>query len=313
MRKLSTISILLFFVMLVSFKPCLAAETPLHNAVNKYQINTVKNLIKKGANINATDSNGNTPLICAVQAGSVEMVGILINSGAKVNAKNNKGYSAMDCAAEYTTDVNFEIIGQLERAGGRLNANATPVLNGLKKAIYGNNVKFAKKLLDKGANANAKDNKKTPYLFIAAIKNNPEMVNIFLNAGAKVNIGTEDIGTPLCGAIVGNIDDEDYSSLEFNDNSVEIARLLINYGADVNLGTKNENLTPLYWACVERSCNPEMVVLLLQSGADISKASVDNKSLIELTKFSEKNKININKYSQVMRILKSPKMFTNKK
>ncbi|MBQ3834562.1 MAG: ankyrin repeat domain-containing protein [Elusimicrobia bacterium] len=313
MQKLSVISIVSFFLMLSLFQPCYAADTPLHNAVNKYQVGTVRTLIRNGANVNVVDGKGNTPLICAAQMGSIDMVQMLISAGAKVNTKNNKGYSAMDCAAEYTTEANLEIIKMLERAGGRLSANAEPVLNGLKNAIYSDNVEFAKKLINKGANVNAKYDKKTPFLFLAASKNNPEMVSILLDAGAKVNIGTENIGSPLCAAIVGDIDNQDYSSIEFSDNSVEIAKLLIDYGADVNLGTKGENLTPLYWACVERSCNPEMLVLLLQSGADINRASIDNKSLFELTKLSESNKININKYSQIMRILKYPKMFTNKK
>ena len=45
-------------------------------------------MIKKDANVNAADEDGETPLMVAVKKGNAPVVDVLLASGAKVNAKN---------------------------------------------------------------------------------------------------------------------------------------------------------------------------------------------------------------------------------
>jgi len=64
-------------------------------------INVVQSFLSDGADVNATDSSGNTPLIiCVDQGGSLDLVSILLEYGARVNATNLAGRSALSAAAE---------------------------------------------------------------------------------------------------------------------------------------------------------------------------------------------------------------------
>ena len=55
-------------------------------------------LIDKGADIQATDENGNTPLIYAASGHNDRLTRHLVNQGADVNARNINGITALDMA-----------------------------------------------------------------------------------------------------------------------------------------------------------------------------------------------------------------------
>jgi len=62
-------------------------STPLMSAAESGDINTVKNLIDKGADVNVRDEYQYTPLHKASEGGYTETVKLLIDKGADVNAK----------------------------------------------------------------------------------------------------------------------------------------------------------------------------------------------------------------------------------
>ncbi len=55
----------------------------------------MKYLIKKGADVNATEAIGDTALMLACQEGSKECVIALLNAGAKKEIYNNRGQDAI--------------------------------------------------------------------------------------------------------------------------------------------------------------------------------------------------------------------------
>ena len=55
-------------------------------------------LIRRGANVNATDESGNTALIFASEQGLDALVDFLISSGCDLNIANNDGDTALDLA-----------------------------------------------------------------------------------------------------------------------------------------------------------------------------------------------------------------------
>ena len=61
-------------------------------------LNILKLLIKKGANINKIDSLGNTPLIDACERSNLESVKILLTNGANPNQANLKSEKPLDLA-----------------------------------------------------------------------------------------------------------------------------------------------------------------------------------------------------------------------
>ena len=94
---------------LVNFQDAIG-KTPLWLAVENGLIQMVKALISYGANINATDQDGNTLLHLAIMKcleteGSharktfIEIASILLDSGIDINVTNNKGFSCLHNAA----------------------------------------------------------------------------------------------------------------------------------------------------------------------------------------------------------------------
>lgn len=98
----------------------------------------------------------------------------------------------------------------------------------------------------------ALDNRWTGY------PHNPEIVSLLLDAGAEVNACNNNGWTPLMCAL---------SDRRPGSHSLEIVSLLLETGAEVN-ASNNNGSTPLMYA--SRSCcpKPEIIMLLLDEGAD---------------------------------------------
>ena len=100
-------------------------ETPLFVATKKGDIETVKKLIKEGADVNAkTDRENFTVLHAAVRSGKFDIVKILIDNGADVNAISGQchGLSTFDVAF-YGKNRNIDIIELLIDRGVDINGN----------------------------------------------------------------------------------------------------------------------------------------------------------------------------------------------
>ena len=73
-------------------------------------------MIKKDANVNAADEDGETPLMVAVKKGNAPVVDVLLASGAKVNAKNANGEDALTQAVR-AREPNAAIVASLLKGG----------------------------------------------------------------------------------------------------------------------------------------------------------------------------------------------------
>src|SRR5438270_499085 len=67
-------------------------------AAAKGRSNVVKLLVEKGADLKATDREGNTSLMWAAKGGNSETIKLLVEKGANVNATNSAGLSALSIA-----------------------------------------------------------------------------------------------------------------------------------------------------------------------------------------------------------------------
>ncbi|MGO8693737.1 MAG: ankyrin repeat domain-containing protein [Rectinemataceae bacterium] len=113
-----------------------------------------------------------------------------------------------------------------------------------------------KAAVDKGADVNARDpaNGWTPLMYAARYNQNPEVLNVLLKAGAKVDARADDGSTPLmCAALI-------------NANP-EVISALLKAGADVNARSKGQGWTALICAASFND-NPEVIATLLRAGAN---------------------------------------------
>ncbi len=159
-----TIFTLVFSVALSTLAYSANINTELNDAVIKNDIQKVKLLINKGANVNAKGPSGTTPLMYAVTAEQIEIANLLIATGADVNAKNSNGITPLMVAAN------------------------------------GERTEMAKLLITKGANVNAKD--KWGMTALSRAEGNSDMIKLLRQAGGKGSTSSEQVPTALTAADV---------------------------------------------------------------------------------------------------------------
>lgn len=72
----------------------------LHRAARLDDVQEMKNLLSKGANVNSRDQNGWTPLHRAAFKGGIETVKLLLSHGAQIDLVDDIGYSPLHLAVE---------------------------------------------------------------------------------------------------------------------------------------------------------------------------------------------------------------------
>ena len=80
--------------------PAPAKASPLADAAQRQDKQAVQALLKKKADVNATQPDGATALHWAVYAEDAETTALLIRAGANVNVRNNYGVSPLALAAK---------------------------------------------------------------------------------------------------------------------------------------------------------------------------------------------------------------------
>ncbi len=144
----------------------LAACASLHDAAGAGNINAVRSMLDKGADVNAKDYNGFTPLHLTASMGHTETARLLIERGADINAKDKHGYAPLHWAVE---NGDIETTKYLIEHGADINAN-----------------KY---------NTDGSSYMETP-LHLAAQLDNTEIVKLLIKHGSNIDIKSL-LGTPL--------------------------------------------------------------------------------------------------------------------
>ncbi|HJQ25210.1 MAG TPA: ankyrin repeat domain-containing protein [Blastocatellia bacterium] len=192
----------------------------------------VKLLVARGADVNAHAATGITPLMAAAQyPGNVAVVRFLLQKGARPT--NDKGIEVRYNASPAFYAVmafDTQTLEALREAGASLNErmkiigrfSATPLIY----AVGGSDPTMVDYLLSKGANPNEADDDGISILGWAAIINRPAAIKALLARGADVNHADRFGMTPLLYA----------ASIDFGDT--EVLETLIAAGADLKVKNK---------------------------------------------------------------------------
>ena len=235
---------------------------------------TVKNLILKGADVNATikpptnfrfnveneNKIGFSPLIAAASKGHENIVTELVNKGADVNQITEEGDSALHYAAENGHVGTIKILISKGSEINKQNEGGQTPLHDATDRGYNLAIEA---LIAENANPNLKDKDGNSALHFAVESDSESSVILIINANADVNSGNQEELTPLHYACAYGY--------------TRIAKLLIEAGADVAKRNCNGN-SALHFAA--SGSHNEIIDLLLEKEADVNEE--DHKGNIPL-------------------------------
>jgi uncharacterized protein len=207
-------------------------------AVREASPEVVQLLLAKGAPVNARDEdrNGNTVLIEAASGGSVETLALLLNAGADLKATNNDGQTALMKAValdhRYRPATRLPMMELLLNKGADINAKdkngRTPLLHSVVQYMSEaggiiSHPEVVKLLLERGADINAVDEQGDNALIttVSVWQGPIEIVQLLLSKGINVNLQNKKGATALMVAA--------------EKGKQDVVTLLLEEGADLNL------------------------------------------------------------------------------
>ena len=200
-------------------------ENSLVTAAQDNDLETVKNLLREGADVNAQEENdGITALHAAVESGNIEIARELLQAGAKPNARTATRHTPL---MSLDGDATPELVRLLLTYGAKVNstddAKAGVLLNAVRNYAEPEVLEL---LIQAGAKVDAADTEGQTALIAAAADDNLEAVKVLLGAGADPNLKKSNGETALS-----------------ETGSEEVRQLLISSGAIAEIKETADSVT----------------------------------------------------------------------
>ncbi|XP_072848843.2 ankyrin repeat domain-containing protein 55 isoform X3 [Pogona vitticeps] len=235
--------------------------TPLMHAVSGRQLDTVKLLLKMGANINTQDACGRTSLSLATYLGWLEGCLSLLRNGARQNIPDKNGRLPLHAA---TADPNVRLLSVLLQQSdlSEINHQDNEGMTSLHWAAFHNRPHHAQVLLHKGADPTLVDKDFKTALHWAVQSGNRILCSIILShrQGPSI-INYDDENGKTCVHIA--------AAAGYSDIISELAKV-----PECNLQALDvDDRTPLHWAAAAGKA--DCVKVLLQLGVDNSPRDIN--------------------------------------
>lgn len=260
-------------------------ETLLHRAASYGKLDLVKELVRRGADINARslawrddemDNSRETPLFRATSNGNEALVKFLLDRGAEINARNASGVTPLFYATR-----NVTVVKTLIERGAKINLQEKTGGSALRSGLWAGNRESSLFLAERGAEQD---------IFSAAALGNVRLLEHFLKDDPdRANARTPNGQTPLhFAAAAGELDaarllldrgiaitsqdggmwnSEGDTPLHVAAHRGKLAmcKLLVDRGADIEIHGSGQS--PLFESIWENRL--EIAEFLLQQGADV--------------------------------------------
>jgi quinoprotein dehydrogenase-associated probable ABC transporter substrate-binding protein len=229
-------------------KQGLDVNSALNGAVLAGDLERIRFLMSKGANVNSRDGLGQYPIHIATEQRDMDVLAELIDDGANVEARDRDGWTPLMHAAARD---NVPAVRLLVSRKADVNAATPQGYTALAYALADGKFAVAKALVEAGASVTMPvgAEKLTPLMMVASQR----------PIGSRVMALVEGVG-PL-----------------------DIAQLLVTRGANVNAASST-GMTALMVAAVHN--NPAMIGLLAQLGANFSAKEAGGRTAHELAELN---------------------------
>ena len=233
-------------------------ETPLHLAAGSNENPAVlEALLAAGADVLATDNPGWTPLHSASGNKGPALINALLSAGADPTAPASglfAGLTPLHLAAE--TNENLAVLKMLIAAGADPMARTEKGRTPLHSAAAFNSAAVVEALIADGAAVEVRDEVGITPLYLAAVNEDLAVLEVLMARGARVDIRRDNGRTPL------------HAAAKYNDNPAVLEALLA-AGIDPN-AVDEAGKTPLHEAVVRLfPASPAVVEALVVGGADL--------------------------------------------
>jgi hypothetical protein len=153
-------------------------EPSLMTIIHDGNIQIVKYIVERGADVNKANAHGATPFLLACELGNLEIVTYLFEKGADVTKRFNAGYTALMIACG-SKNLNINIINfLLGPIGVDVNEANEEGETALMIACEVGDARVIENLLNAGASTEARDKEGSTALTIAVEQGNQEIINL---------------------------------------------------------------------------------------------------------------------------------------
>lgn len=228
-----------------------AGTSLLHRAIGNEQSVLATALINGGANVNAIDTYKRTPIHIAIHKKDPRLTRLLIKSKASIHRVDQSKDTLLHIAVREDKPA---LAGLLLKSGARVNLKNDSKETPLQIAVRDSKLVMARMLVKAGAHVNLKDDRGRTPLQIAMNKKNLAYTQLLIAAGANVNFRDSGENTPLIKAV--------------KQVNLPLIKLLLKSGAKVNHANRFQKYTALHYATEKVDLN--MMRLLLAAGSDVN-------------------------------------------